>query len=71
MPFLTVSEWLAHAEDARMKAEQMVDPGARQTMLNVADGYEKMARHAVEWTRAGLIIDRPTVMARAAGPPAS
>jgi len=38
--------WRERAEEARVHAEQMHDPEARETMLSIAEGYEKMAEHA-------------------------
>ena len=40
------ADWLALAQDARAIAERLTDVSARQTMLGIAEGYEKMARHA-------------------------
>lgn len=49
MASLTAADWHARAEEARVLATQLTDIGARQTMLAIADGYERLARHAVEW----------------------
>ena len=43
---LTSAEWLARAEEARRLASGLPDTTARQTMLNIAAGYEKLARYA-------------------------
>ena len=38
--------WRARAEEARVHAEQMDDPTVRQTMLKIAEEYEKLAQRA-------------------------
>jgi hypothetical protein len=38
--------WRERAEEARVHAEQLTDPEAKQTMLNIADDYEKLAQRA-------------------------
>jgi hypothetical protein len=48
MPVPTTGDWLVRAEEARALASQLVDSGARQTMLEIAEGYEKLARHAAQ-----------------------
>jgi hypothetical protein len=35
--------WLQRAEKARVHAEQMTDPNLKRRMLEVADGYERIA----------------------------
>jgi hypothetical protein len=35
--------WRQLAEDARATAEQLGDPGAKKTMLDIAEGYEQLA----------------------------
>jgi hypothetical protein len=40
------AHWLNLAEDARKLADRMRDPEAKQTMLAVARGYQKLAQHA-------------------------
>jgi hypothetical protein len=45
--------WLAHADKAYARAEDMDDPNARLTMLSVAKGYECLAQHEQE--RAELL----------------
>jgi hypothetical protein len=45
--------WRQRAEEARVQAEQMSDEQTRQTMLKIADDYEKLAVRAA--IRAGLI----------------
>jgi hypothetical protein len=42
----TAAHWLILAEDAKATAEQIHDPSAKRTMLAIALGYEKLARHA-------------------------
>jgi hypothetical protein len=41
-----VERWRALASEARAQAEQMTDAQARQIMLNIAEGYDLLARHA-------------------------
>ena len=43
--------WRYRAEEARAMAESMTDPEAKQSMLNVAAEYEKLAKRAED--RAG------------------
>ena len=38
--------WRERAEEARVHAEQMADPEAKQTMLKIAEDYEKLAERA-------------------------
>jgi len=38
--------WRERAEEARVHAEQMADPEAKQTMLKIAEDYEKLAQRA-------------------------
>jgi len=45
---LNVKHWLDRAEEARAIAGQMNDAEARQVMLGIADGYERMAKLAEE-----------------------
>jgi hypothetical protein len=40
--------WRARAEEARVLAEQIDDPGAKQTMLRIAESYERLAERAAE-----------------------
>jgi len=41
----TPEEWFARAAEVRAIAASLHDPGAIRTMLNIASGYERMARH--------------------------
>ena len=43
--------WRYRSEEARAMAESMTDPVAKQSMLNVAAEYEKLAKRAED--RAG------------------
>lgn len=43
---ITVAEWLARADEARKLASSLPDTTARETMLGIAAGYEKLARYA-------------------------
>ena len=45
-----VRYWLARAEDARRQAEEMTHPPAKREMLQVAAGYQRLAKHAEERT---------------------
>jgi hypothetical protein len=38
--------WLGRAEEARAIADSMLDACTRSTMLDIAEGYERMAEHA-------------------------
>jgi hypothetical protein len=40
------AHWRDRAEEARSHAEQMGDETSRQTMLRIADDYERLAKHA-------------------------
>ena len=40
--------WRARAEKMRLVAEDMRDPGNRQTALRIADDYDRLARRAEE-----------------------
>ena len=42
----TPREWLTRATEARDIAERVQQPLARKTMLEIAAGYERMARYA-------------------------
>ena len=50
----TAAHWLIRAEDARTLADEMRDLEARRTMLAIAVGYEKLARHAASLSDIGL-----------------
>ena len=43
---LTSAQWLERADDARKLAGSLPDLAARKTMLDIAAGYEKLARYA-------------------------
>ena len=58
MQLLTAAHWLACAEEARALAQQLADAGARQTMLGIAEGYERLARHAAAWAPAEVVPDQ-------------
>lgn len=59
MTFPTAADWLARADEARALAQRLVEPSARATMLGIAEGYEKLARHAALWAQKGLTLDEP------------
>jgi hypothetical protein len=47
--------WLHRAERARVVADKVADPGARDTMLAVAAAYEEIAKRAA----ARVIASQP------------
>ena len=46
--FNDAPHWKERAEEARVLAEQMTDPEAKRTMLEVAASYDKLAKRALE-----------------------
>lgn len=64
MPLLTAAEWLARADEARELAQQLSDTAAKETMLGIADGYERLARHAALWAANGLVPGQPDKIER-------
>lgn len=44
--FRTPEHWRKRAEEARIVAEQMTDPDAKEAMMNVAASYDRLARVA-------------------------
>ena len=59
MPLLNAAQWLARADEARELAQQLSDTAARETMLGIADGYERLARHAALWAQNDLVPGQP------------
>ena len=55
--FGTAEHWLERAREAREMAAQMQDGEAKQAMLSVAKGYEKVAKRA-EAREAGVEMPR-------------
>lgn len=55
----TAVHWLVRAADVRMLAEEETDPQARQSVLAIAIGYEKLAQHAASLADIGLRGDGP------------
>lgn len=49
----TPEHWFARADEARAMAANIVDPAARQAMLDIAASYEKIAKRA-EAKEAGI-----------------
>jgi hypothetical protein len=43
--------WRDRAEEARVNAEQMSDPESRRMMLEIADGYVRLAERAEQRLR--------------------
>jgi hypothetical protein len=54
----TPEYWRAHAEEARVRAEEMPDPKGRDIMLQVASLYEDMAVRADREARYSTILGR-------------
>jgi hypothetical protein len=42
----TTAHWLQKAEEARARADELHDPAARESMLDIAAKYDVMAQHA-------------------------
>ena len=40
------AHWRERADQARRAADQEIDPTARETLLEIAEAYEKLAAHA-------------------------
>jgi hypothetical protein len=40
--------WLARADEARLKAKQIVNPDAQREMLQIATGCQRLAQYAEE-----------------------
>jgi hypothetical protein len=57
VPINDPRHWRERAEKARAHAEQMSDPEARQTMLEIAEDYEKLARRAEQRLKAAGKMD--------------
>ena len=55
--FGTAEHWLERAREAREMAAKMRDGEAKQAMLEIAEGYEKVAKRA-EAREAGVRISR-------------
>ena len=51
MPVLltNVEHWRDRAEEAHTLAAQARDPNVRRTLLDIAQGYEKLAAQAERW----------------------
>jgi hypothetical protein len=52
--FDAVERWRALASEARAQAGQMTDAEAKRIMLNIAEGYDLLARHAESRKRRDL-----------------
>jgi len=50
---LLVSRWRARAQEILAQAETMSDAEARQTMQEIAAGYERLAQRVERQTRRG------------------
>jgi hypothetical protein len=53
----TSAHWLTKAADARTLAEEVTAPEAKQSMLAIAVGYEKLAQHAASIAEISLPLD--------------
>ena len=51
--------WLVQAADAKALAEELHDPKAKQTMMLIARGYEKLADYAARLARLDLPSEKP------------
>ena len=58
---MTPGYWLVQAADAKALADEMHDSKAKQTMMLIARGYEKLAEHAARIARLNLPIEQPKV----------
>ena len=58
MPYNMVNDpqhWRDCARDVRAMIENVIDPGAKETLLKVAAGYDELARKAeqcMSWARS-------------------
>jgi len=48
------AHWRERADEARRLAETLADPKARQTMLEIAESYERLAERALVRTTKPL-----------------
>jgi hypothetical protein len=53
----TAMQWLFRAEEAKNLAEVLNDPKAKQSMLRIALGYERLAEYAVSVEQSRLPRD--------------
>jgi hypothetical protein len=51
VPINDPKHWRGRAEEARVHAEEISDPEARKTMLQIAEDYEKLAKRAEQRLR--------------------
>jgi hypothetical protein len=51
-PTLTTAYWLMKAADAWSQAETTQDQEARRIKLTIAEGYERLAKHAASLAEA-------------------
>jgi hypothetical protein len=63
-PTMTAADWLRRAADAWEQAEAIVDPRARAVRLTIAEGYQRLAKHAALLANSpnpyGKLAQRPT-----------
>ena len=55
----TTVHWLIRAADVRTLAEEETDSGAKQSVLAIAVGYEKLAQQAASIAEIGMPLDSP------------
>jgi hypothetical protein len=66
LPYSTANDpqhWRDCAKDVRAMAENVIDPGAKATLLKVAASYDEMAKKAEQ----RVLWVRPVAPSRAAG----
>jgi hypothetical protein len=51
-PLRDPQEWRSRAEWARLAADQLADPAAKEHQLKLAESYERFAQYAEERVRA-------------------
>ena len=54
----TPGYWLLRAADAQALADELLDERAKRTMLLIARGYARLAKHAESIKALNLPIDR-------------
>lgn len=57
--------WTSRAEEARALAERMQDPGCRETMLEIAAGYDRMSKAALRLRDYGQLATEAIALSSA------